>query len=531
MRNILIGAMALVLIAGLVGAPVYAGAYAELSGKKSTAWFGIETPAKRMQRSAQFRMIYPVPDFPPLSLRLPASDDPYTDITGQSVHDYLARILEITEDTRPEGERFWGRIAGSASEVAVAEYVAGEFERFGLADVSTETVQGKNQWWPLDWQVTLLARNEYGRGSQDMVLNSAFPAIQLEKGALSVDKLEAELVFVGHGHPLDLIGRDIEGKIAVVHADLQIDPFFQTARGFMDGVVEAGAAGVLIVIEAPGNHQYALEEMGPPEVPILILGGDDGHFLEDVMAAGAKSRPITARIKFKTTVREPWQGKNVIGIVTGQTDEYLIVVAHLDGYFSAANDNGAGVASMIALAEHYARPDVERPQRNILFLGSSGHHEFSDGVEGFIANHQNILDKTVLVFNVEHPSSVMSYLRGQLKFYNFTVPAELTTMTTDGPRSLTISNGNKNLLGFYRDAIDRYGLAINSRVSPAPPTGDAFGFFKAGQAVVQILDANLWYHSSGDTLDSIHANGLERATRLYAEVLDRIDATATADLQ
>ena len=134
----------------------------------------------------------------------------------------------------------------------------------------------------------------------------------------------------------------------MVHADLQIDPFFQTARGFMDGVVEAGAAGVLIVIDAPGNHQYALEEMGPPEVPILVLGGDDGRFVEDVMAAGAKSGPITARIKFKTTVREPWQGKNVIGVVPGQTDEYLIVVAHLDGYFGAANDNGAGVASMIA---------------------------------------------------------------------------------------------------------------------------------------------------------------------------------------
>ncbi len=302
-------------------------------------------------------------------------------------------------------------------------------------------------------------------------------------------------------------------------------------RGHGNRVVEAGAAAVLTVLQTPGNHQYALEEMGRADVPTIVLGGDDGRFIEDVIATAVGPGPVKVRIKYKAEVREPWQGKNVIGVIPGQTDEYVIVIAHLDGYFVSANDNGGGLASVLSLAEHYSRPGAAKPRRGILFLGSSGHHEFSDGVEAFIASHKDILEKTVLVFNVEHPSSIMSYYRGELKFYRFTVPGELATMTTDGPRSLNVSNGNELLIKFYRDAIDRYGLAITSKVSPAPPSGDAYGFFKAGQTVVQILDANLWYHSSGDTIDSIHPHGLERATRLYAEVLDRIDTTPTADLK
>jgi hypothetical protein len=92
-----------------------------------------------------------------------------------------------------------------------------------------------------------------------------------------------------------------------------------------------------------------------------------------------------------------------------------------------------------------------------------------------------------------------------------------------------VSNGNPQLISFYRDAIDRYGLVIDSEVG-RQPTGDAFGFFLAGYTVAQILDANLWYHSSGDLLDAIDPAGLERATRLYAYVLDKIDASDRVEL-
>ena len=506
-----------------------AGLSSHAGAEADKAWFGVETPASRAQRSSEYRLSYVEPAFPPLSLQSGAMEDPYADIDGKEIHRTLAEIIEITVANSPPGEKFWGRIAGSKAEWATAEYMAERFRELALEDVRTEWFQGDSQWWPVDWDVTLIGDAGFGPDTTDYRLSSAFPAIQLQTGALEVGGLEAEIEFVGLGHPVDLVGRDLTGKVALVHGVLQPDPFFQSARGHIENVIDAGAVGVLTMLDAPGNHQYALEDMGPAHVPCFILGGDDGRFVKDVIAAGGTSNRPKIRLSLKTEVRDSWRGKNVMGLIPGDIDEYVVIVAHLDGYFEAANDNGGGLAAILALAEHYRNPDVKRPRRNLLFVGTSGHHEFSDGVDAFIAAHPEILEKTVLVFNVEHPSTVWSFYRGELRFKEFTVPGQLITTTSQATRGLTVSNGNPLLISFYREAIDRYGLVIDSEVARVP-TGDAFGFYKAGYPVAQILDANLWYHSTGDRLDAIHPEGLARATRLYAYVLDKIDASSRDEL-
>ena len=145
------------------------------------------------------------------------------------------------------------------------------FREFGLTDVRSEPVVGGPQWWPRSWQVTLLGDPAYGDGSSDLVLETAFPAVQLGEGPLNIAGLEGELIFVGRGHEIDLMHRDLRGKIAVVRSVLQPDPFFQTARGRIDGIIEAGAIGVITWLDTPGNYQFALERMGPPGVLIAHL--------------------------------------------------------------------------------------------------------------------------------------------------------------------------------------------------------------------------------------------------------------------
>jgi hypothetical protein len=495
------------------------------------AWFGLKMPAKRAQQSQNYREAYATPALPPLSLRLPEADDPYTGIDGAEVHRYLEEIIGITRQHRPDGENYWGRIAGSAAERATADYVADRFREFGLAEVRTETVKGGPQWWPVDWSVTLVGNSAYGEGTEDYRLDSAFPAVQLGAGAMDVAALEAELVYVGLGQPVNLLNRKLAGRIAVVRAELQPDPFFQTARGHIEEIVHAGAIGVMTIMDAPGNHQYALERLDVPDVPSFVVGGDDGRFLEDVLvASGGIEGPgvaLKARLNMKAEVRNSWEGKNVIGLIPGTIDEYVILTAHLDGYFDSANDNAGGVAAMLTLARFFA--DTQ-PQRNLLFVGTSAHHEFSDGSRAFIDAHPEILEKTVLVFNIEHPSSIKSYYRGPLKLERVTVPGQLIVTTSQSKRSLTISNGNPLLHSIYQDGIDRYGMVVDAMIARRP-TGDAYDFFLARTPVVQILDANLWFHSTGDRIDTIHPHGLERATRLYAFVLDRIDQASWDELR
>jgi len=505
----------------------FSAANLQAAGDATGAWFGVDMPEKRQQRSDRNRSVYLEPDFAPLSLRLPAAEDPYTDIDGGEVHQYVADIIDITNAKRPVGEMFWGRIAGSAAERATAEFLADKFREFGLTDVQTEPVSGGKQWWPQDWKVSLTGSPAYGEGTRDYLFESAFPSLHLGAGAMQVDELEAELIHVGLGQPVDLLNRDVAGKIAVVRAEFLPDPFFQTARGRIEAIANAGAVGVIIVVNAPGNHQYALEETGSLHVPSFILGGDDGRFLEDVLTAAGPADPLKMRLSMHSEVRDSWEGKNVIGIMPGKTDEYLIVLAHLDGYFESANDNAGGLASLLALARYFASTD--QLNRTLVFVGTSAHHEFSDGARAFIAAHPDILENTALVFNIEHPSSIKSYYRGPLVLSRGTLPGQLMATTSQGERSVTISNGNKLLMSMYQEGIDRYGLVVGAMMERRP-NGDAFDFFRAGKIVVQILDANLWFHSSADRLETIHENGLERATRLYAYLLDNIDQVSRDEL-
>ncbi|MEC9375048.1 MAG: M28 family peptidase [Pseudomonadota bacterium] len=525
------GAILFTALLTLLSFKVLSGGHQSLEprGPVSDAWFGVAMPDKTEDRSNRLRKALVEPDLPQHSIRLPASEDPYRDIKGDELMAYLQEVINITRETRPEGENFWGRIGGSRSEIAVAEYMAKKFKDFGLNDVQLDDVPGGEQWWPLNWSATLIGDEAYGKGTKDVNFKSAFPAIQLGGIANSTENLEAELVYVGQGHVADLLGRDVKGKIAVMLANLQPDGFFQTARGHAENAVEAGAAGVLIVMEAPGNHQYALEDMGPPEVPSLVLGGDDGRFLISAIEAAGEDHTISARLSLTTEIRPNWNGKNVRGTIIGETDEWVVIVSHLDGYFDSANDNGAGLASLMALARFYAERDI-KPRRNMMFVGTSAHHEYSDGADAFIRDHADILKKTVGVMNIEHPASIMSYYRGELKFKNFTLPGQLNTTTTHGSRSLNISNQSELLTGFYREGIDRYGLVVDAMLERSPPTGDAIAFFRAGNTVMQILDSNIWYHSDGDMIDTIPGVGVARATRVYAYVLDQIEKHSRKEL-
>jgi Zn-dependent M28 family amino/carboxypeptidase len=105
----------------------------------------------------------------------------------------------------------------------------------------------------------------------------------------------------------------------------------------------------------------------------------------------------------------------VWGTLPGATDETIYIMAHRDGWFDASGDNASGVASMIGLAEHYARiPQAER-RRTIIFLGIDGHHNSGEGSgvgrQWMADNREDLFAKTALVINAEHPSTVQTSVR------------------------------------------------------------------------------------------------------------------------
>ena len=105
----------------------------------------------------------------------------------------------------------------------------------------------------------------------------------------------------------------------------------------------------------------------------------------------------------------------VWGTLPGATDETIYLIAHRDGWFDAAGDNASGVASIIALADYYAKvPQAER-RRTMVFVGLDGHHNSGAGAgvgrRWMWDNRKTLFPKTALMINAEHPSTIQTTVR------------------------------------------------------------------------------------------------------------------------
>ena len=52
------------------------------------------------------------------------------------------------------------------------------------------------------------------------------------------------------------------------------------------------------------------------------------------------------------------------------TDETIYMIAHRDAWFEGASDDASGVATMLGLAEYFAKIPKEKRRRTIVFLGT-----------------------------------------------------------------------------------------------------------------------------------------------------------------
>ena len=111
----------------------------------------------------------------------PPSDTP--EFHGRRVHGDLEEVVKFSYASRDAGERSWGRLAGTRWAEQTVNYVAGEFRAAGLVDIVKLEVpfQGVDQTVSA-WQVSLLGLPEFGAGSTDLELKSAFPMSQRPEG-------------------------------------------------------------------------------------------------------------------------------------------------------------------------------------------------------------------------------------------------------------------------------------------------------------------------------------------------------------
>jgi hypothetical protein len=482
---------------------------------QSTAWLGVPPPsglANPPQHSVLGDGRFTAPPAP-----VPAGEERFTELEGERVFDYVEDIVGFSHDSRASGELMWGRVSGITGAAPTAEWVGERFREAGLAQVAVQSYDadaGTSMWWPDHWEVRLLGTPALGAGTGDIVLASAVPTrgAEIPEGSLT-----APLVYVGDiGSFLDV---DVRGAVAVQRIRPMSGAFSQR-DAIAEGVAELygrGAVAVLNYIDQPGNMH--VRDFGGCRV-CFNIGGGDGAFLRELTSRATragKQDDLRVRLYLSARARPGLRAHNVVGIVPGASEEVVIVNAHLDGWYDAAGDNADGTAVLVALARHFVRPE-NRPARTLVFVASGGHH--STGLNGpahFVTMNPQLANRAVLVLNLEHIAQFQVN------------PESFAAEHTEQSMGWGVTNMAPALLALTDSAVARYGFRLRPQYSTSV-AGDLGGYAPLGVPRVQAIHAGPLYHTSGDVLESISVEGLERAARFYAYFVDGVAEMARTDI-
>jgi len=432
-----------------------------------------------------------------IHIPLRAEDARYADIQADRLKGWLMEVDAISLADRDRGNLFWGRNVGTEGHEATQAWVERYFRQYGLSDVHHEEFDLDPIWNPTRYSIS------FDSGGRTFELESARPPQDAESTPPA--GLEFELVWVGGGSDADYLGRDVTGKAVLV----QDVPLPGTLRHTLslDGVVrrayEKGAAAVGIVYGISDNFAVWQRTGAGPG---FNVGYEDGMRLRDLLGQGQR---VTVRVQLESEQLSGRTAASVWGTLPGQSNEEILVIAHIDGYFQAALDNGSGLAVMIGLLDHFSRVPASERRRTIRFLGSVGHHggpgtrQLSDDPETRLAN-------TVFAINLEHVAVARTkYWGPRLRLMNAVSPMRWWLWAS--PAALEV----------VLDALDRFNVGVTGDME----TGASGEMSRMARLVpsMQVITSPEIKHTEQDTPEWIPAVGLEQITRAYAKIIDGLN--------
>jgi Peptidase family M28 len=495
----------------------------------TSVWFGLPLPPKPGSMPAVV-----TGKRGPRPVTVPPDEPARPELQAAAIRADLEQIVAIAKESQTTREigsgQLWGRIAGFPSGAKTARWAVEAFRRAGITDVKLQTItqDPKTSFWlPLSWEVKILGDPAFGEGSGDVVLDSAMP---LAPSEIAGGTLTAPLVYVGNGSPDVLDHRDVAGKIAVQLVVPQAHMVFErdTVVPQAQALIKRGAVAVFNVMRQPGNERA--RDFSNCGGPCVNIGGHDGHFLENVLRNAAASRvaeKLRATVTLKTELRRGLKADNAVAVIPGrESDEVIVLNAHYDGWFDGAGDNGDGLAVLLALARHFAKPE-QRPRRTLVFVASAGHHSPGiNGPRGFVNANPTLAARAVMMINIEHVA--------QRNFSPSRTVApdgyrEAIADSGEAPITAGITNGSPSLDRLIDEGVLRYGVNFVSDRSRMQ-SGETGGYASIKGAKLTIMQAPPLYHTTGETLAAISTPGLERIARFFAYFVKEVDTLSTAQI-
>ncbi len=484
-------------------------------------FYGLSRPGPATLQVLDFDKV----DFPPLPTGNPAE--------ASVLHANLKRFVDIALSSRTRNPQRWGNFSGFPEEQAVIDYIHDRFSDAGVVDID---IRRYNQApWSLttSWSLQLISKED------TLELQSAVPMGVGDRSR--IEPLRAGLIYVGRGSPADLVGHDLQGKIAVIRGEVAPQFYDISTRNATSRLAEAGAVGVILLWDTPGNMQVQLGNC--PAISCFNLGGEDSAFLEAVLVKAAEADDMD-ELSVSMTInveREVRQAINLVGRIpgNGNSDENIILIAHTDTWFAGADDNASGLAVLLGLTDYFSK-EGNQLRHDIYVVASPGHHHGAGGTAFFADNYPELLANNMVTINLEHVASTgvsridANMMDGITDRYG-NIANSMTPTNWDSPwHGVAMSDKTPFLVNAWQVAAARNMYTQPASVwEPATRSvpGEAAAVDAAGAIVIQNVETSHWYHSSGATAETVSAESLQRAYAFFRDLVGLIDAASKAEIR
>jgi hypothetical protein len=385
-----------------------------------------------------------------------------------------------------------------------AEYIAAQFRRLGLKPAGNEgyfqTAAYQRVTQNLDgFVLTIRSGAATYQAPKDRVMVNTAAALALKDAPVVVLDLTTA------GSPLPA-REAVAGKVVVLRlGELR-------GRAAMEKrEAVAKLAPALLVTNGFVMRQRGLlrEAAAAPVAPTVIISDSD----YDTLAAGLKA---DARLDAALPAPqiEPVALKNIIAVLPGSDtklkDTFVLLTAHYDHIGvrpsgtgdrinNGANDDASGVATVLALAEAFAR-SPQKPRRTLVFMTYFGEEKGLLGSRYYAAHPVFPLRDTVANLNFEHMGRT-----------DDSEGSRVGRITSTGFTYTTLEKGLKDAAGAagleaWTDEKKSDGFFGSSDNRPL-----------AGAGVPAITLAVAWifpdYHNVGDEWEKLDYSNMEKAVR------------------
>jgi Zn-dependent M28 family amino/carboxypeptidase len=372
---------------------------------------------------------------------------------------------EVLEDLVDIGNR----MAGQGGEREGAQVVKEAFEETGLRNVHLDEFDIDGWWRGESVLRTGDGHGELYEADHQVVGLPGTPA----------GTAAAELVDVGPGRPEDFEAADTEGKVVMASSQTpeEYGRWLHRMEKYVSAV-DAGAVGFVFRNHVEGCLPPT-GEIGynnrPGPIPAVGVSKEVGHRL----LRHAEDGPLEVTLDVDAR-NEPATSVNVVGEAGPDTDEVVMVTAHVDAHDIAegANDNGAGTAMVCEIARLLKRveDDLETRVRFVPF----GSEEI--GLKGaYHSAATQDLENVKCVINIDGAGNSRNL---RINANEFEAVAEL-----------------------FEEVTDELDVPL-SREDSISPHGDQWAFVQEGVASTFAASTSEgsgrgWGHTHADTLDKL----------------------------